>query len=149
MLTDPKYKGWYCGNKTRSLDYRTKKQVSPPREEWVMYRDPEIPAIVSKALWDRANAIFRARSARSRAHGQGGGVKYPYSGKIFCGLHWDSFHRQCLHTRQGGQRILALQALPEPWKGGLSPAGPPEPGTGRGAGGNVPSEVGPAGAGPS
>lgn len=102
VLTDPKYKGWYCGNKTRSLDYRTKKQVSPPREEWVMYRDPEIPAIVSEALWDRANAIFRARSARSGAHSQGGGDKYPYSGKIFCGIHGDCFHRQCLHTRQGG-----------------------------------------------
>lgn len=101
VLTNPKYKGWYCGNKTRSLDYRTKKQVSLPREEWVMYRDPEIPAIVSEELWDRANAIFRARSARSRAHGQGGGIKYPYSGKIFCGIHGDCFHRQCLRTREG------------------------------------------------
>lgn len=101
ILTNPKYKGWYCGNKTRSLDYRTKKQALLPREEWVLYRDPEIPAIVSEELWDRANAIFRARSARSKAHGQGGGLKYPYSGKIFCGLHGDCFHRQCLRT-QGG-----------------------------------------------
>ncbi|MEF9972019.1 MAG: recombinase family protein, partial [Oscillospiraceae bacterium] len=25
MLQNPKYKGWYCGNKTKSLDYRKKK----------------------------------------------------------------------------------------------------------------------------
>ena len=27
MLENPKYKGWYCGNKTQSLDYRTKKKA--------------------------------------------------------------------------------------------------------------------------
>lgn len=101
ILTNPKYKGWYCGNKTRSLDYRTKKQARLEESEWVMYPDPNIPALVPEELWDRANAIFRARSARSRAHGGGGGVKYPYSGKIFCSLHGDCFHRQCFSTRKG------------------------------------------------
>ena len=27
MLENPKYKGWYCGNKTQTLDYRTKKKA--------------------------------------------------------------------------------------------------------------------------
>lgn len=101
ILTNPKYKGWYCGNKTRSLDYRTKKQAVLEESEWVMYPDPDIPAIVSPELWDRANAIFRSRSARSKAHGAGGGVRYPYSGKIFCGLHGDCFHRQHYATQSG------------------------------------------------
>ena len=26
MLENPKYKGWYCGNKTQNIDYRTKKK---------------------------------------------------------------------------------------------------------------------------
>lgn len=38
ILTNPKYKGWYCGNKTQSLDYRTKKKafaapMNGPRSE--------------------------------------------------------------------------------------------------------------------
>ena len=101
ILTNPKYKGWYCGNKTRSLDYRTKRQAFLPPEEWVLYPDPAIPALVPEALWNRANAIFLARSRRSKAHGGGSGLKYPYSGKLFCGLHGDSFHRQCFSTRKG------------------------------------------------
>lgn len=101
ILTNPKYKGWYCGNKTRSLDYRTKRQAFLPPEEWVLYPDPDIPALVPEALWNRANAIFLARSRRSKAHGGGSGLKYPYSGKLFCGLHGDSFHRQCFSTRKG------------------------------------------------
>ena len=46
MLENPKYKGWYCGNKTQSLDYRTKKKAFLDESEWVMYPDPTIPAIV-------------------------------------------------------------------------------------------------------
>jgi site-specific DNA recombinase len=60
MLENPKYKGWYCGNKTQNLDYRTKKKVFLDESEWVMYPDPTIPAIVSEELWDRANALYKA-----------------------------------------------------------------------------------------
>ena len=61
MLENPKYKGWYCGNKTQSLDYRTKKKAFLDESEWVMYPDPTIPAIVSEELWERANAVLEPR----------------------------------------------------------------------------------------
>ena len=34
MLENPKYKGWYCGNKTQSLDYRTRKKAVLDECEW-------------------------------------------------------------------------------------------------------------------
>ena len=35
ILQNPKYKGWYCGNKTQSLDYRKKKTAFLDESEWV------------------------------------------------------------------------------------------------------------------
>ncbi len=61
MLENPKYKGWYCGNKTQNIDYRTKKKAFLDESEWVMYPDPAIPAIVSEELWDRANRLYKER----------------------------------------------------------------------------------------
>lgn len=101
ILQNPKYKGWYCGNKTQSLDYRKKKTIFLDESEWVTYPDPNIPAIVSEELWDRANAIFKKRSARTKAYGVGYQSKYPYSGKIICGKHGTTFHRQSFKTQTG------------------------------------------------
>lgn len=101
ILTNPKYKGWYCANKTQSLDYRTKKTAFLDESEWVMYPDPNIPAIVSEELWNRANAIFKERSARTKSYGLGYNTRYPYSGKIICEKHGTTFHRQSFKTKVG------------------------------------------------
>ena len=101
ILQNPKYKGWYCGNKTQSLDYRKKKTAFLDESEWVTYPDPNIPAIVSEELWDKANAIFKQRSARVKAYGVGYQSRYPYSGKIICGKHGTTFHRQSFKTQAG------------------------------------------------
>jgi len=101
ILTNPKYKGWYCGNKTQSLDYRTKKKAFLDESEWIMYPDPNIPAIVSEELWDRANAIFKQRSGEVKRKATSYHNKYPYSGKIICGKHGTSFHRQSFKTKEG------------------------------------------------
>ena len=89
-----------------------------------MYRDPEIPAIVSEELWDRANVIFRAHSARSRAHGQGGRGQTPLQRQDFLRPARGQLPPPVSAHPGGGKRILAVQALPGPGKGGLSPAGP-------------------------
>ena len=62
ILCNPKYKGWYCANKSQTVDYRSKRKVFLDESEWVMYPDPSIPAIVSEELWDRANALYKRRS---------------------------------------------------------------------------------------
>ena len=100
ILQNPKYKGWYCGNKTQSLDYRKKKTAFLDESEWVTYPDPNIPAIVSEELWNQANEIFKKRSAITKAYGVGYQSRYPYSGKIICGKHGTAFHRQSFKTME-------------------------------------------------
>lgn len=103
ILTNPKYKGWYCGNKSQTIDYRTKRKVFLDEREWVTYPDPAIPAIVSEELWDRANAIYkeRSRAIMERAPGVGCHNQYAYSSKIFCEEHGTAFHRQVLKSAKG------------------------------------------------
>ena len=107
MLENPKYKGWYCGRKTQSLDYRTKKKAFLDESEWVMYPDPAIPAIVSEELWNRANSIYRQRSKQMKAHTNCASYhnRYPYSSKIICQEHSATFHRQLLESRKGKQEV--------------------------------------------
>lgn len=107
ILENPKYKGWYCGNKTQSLDYRTKKKAFLDESEWVMYLDPTIPAIVSEELWDRANALYKERSRQMKEHSSGASYhnRYPYSGKIYCEEHGTTFHRQTLESSKGTKEV--------------------------------------------
>ena len=38
IIQNPKYKGYYCGNKVKIVDYRTKEQKFLPQEDWIMYK---------------------------------------------------------------------------------------------------------------
>ena len=107
ILTNPKYKGWYCGNKTQSIDYRSKKKVHLDESEWVSYPDPAIPVLVPEELWDRANALYRSRSAQAQSHRSAAGFhnRYAYSGKLICEKHGASFHRQVLTSAKGGREV--------------------------------------------
>ena len=70
MISNPKYKGYYVGNKVRIVDMFTKKQKFLPPEEWVMFKDESgeiVPAIVSEELWDAANAVLTRRSQGCQA----------------------------------------------------------------------------------
>ena len=107
ILENPKYKGWYCGNKSQSVDYRTKRNVLLDESEWVTYPDPSIPAIVSEELWNRANALYRRRreEMKSRSSGLSFHNRYPYSTKIYCEEHGTTFHRQVIQTKKGQQEV--------------------------------------------
>jgi len=87
IIQNPKYKGFYCGNKVKVIDYRTKEQRFLPEEDWVMYKDETgevVPAIVSEELWDKCNEIFRARSATVKSREHSLKDKSVFTGKIFC-----------------------------------------------------------------
>lgn len=65
IIRNPKYKGYFVGNKVVITDLFTKKQKFLPEEEWVMYKDETgetVPAIVSEELWERANEVLYMRS---------------------------------------------------------------------------------------
>ncbi len=107
ILCNPKYKGWYCANKTQTVDYRSKRKVFLDESEWIMYADPSIPAIVSEELWDRANALYKQRSQQMMSHKSGADFhnRYLYSGKIICEEHGTSFHRQVLKSSKGEKEV--------------------------------------------
>ncbi|MBU5627676.1 recombinase family protein [Oscillibacter sp. MSJ-2] len=107
ILCNPKYKGWYCANKSQTVDYRSKRKVFLDESEWVMYPDPSIPAIVSEELWDRANALYKRRSEQMMAHQSAAEFhnRYPYSGKIICEEHGTSYHRQVLKSAKGEKEV--------------------------------------------
>ena len=98
ILSNPKYKGYYCGGKSCKYDYKINDRKHFSREEWVMYRDEEnVPPIVSEELWEKANLILNkrstAQSAEDRTSYQN---RYPYSGKIICSVHKEPYYR-CLY----------------------------------------------------
>ena len=107
ILCNPKYKGWYCANKSQTVDYRSKRKIFLDESEWVMYPDPSIPAIVSEELWDRANAMYKRRSQQMMSHQSAAEFhnRYPYSGKIICEEHKTSFHRQVLKSTKGEKEV--------------------------------------------
>lgn len=107
ILCNPKYKGWYCANKSQTVDYRSKRKVFLDESEWVMYPDPSVPAIVSEELWDRANALYKRRSQQMMSHQSAAEFhnRYPYSGKIICEEHGTSFHRQVLKSSKGEKEV--------------------------------------------
>lgn len=103
IIQNPKYKGYYCGNKVKILDYRTKKQKFLEQDEWVMYKDETgklVPAIVSEELWETCNAMLSKRCV-NRGEGNEGGKRFTsaLSGKIKCyhcgvSYHHDSYGHQ-------------------------------------------------------
>ena len=107
ILENPKYKGWYCGNKSQSVDYRTKRNILLDESEWVTYPDPSIPAIVPEELWNRANALYKRRREEMKSHSSGVSFhnRYPYSAKIYCEEHGTTFHRQVIQTKKGQQEV--------------------------------------------
>lgn len=90
IIQNPKYKGYYCGNKVKIVDYRTKEQRFLPEEEWIMYKDETgeiVPAIVDEELWDKCNEIFRERSKIVKDGGHSLKDKSVFTGKIWCAAH--------------------------------------------------------------
>lgn len=98
ILSNPKYKGYYCGRKSCKFDYKLHERKHFPPEQWVVYKDEEsVPPIVSEELWDKANRILAERS-KARGAGDGSRNRYPYSGKVICGVHGRAYH----HAVYGG-----------------------------------------------
>ena len=96
ILQNPKYKGYYCGNKVRIVDYRTKQQKFLPEDEWVQYKDESgevVPAIVSEELWDRCYSIFKERSVAIKNHGRSFKDRSPLTGKIYCAADGSAYWR--------------------------------------------------------
>ena len=97
IITNPKYKGFYCTNTVKHLDYRTHKQIRLPQSEWVVYDSKgEIPAIVSPELWNKANEVLANKSSGYCAKIKDMGTfkrTTTYGGLLMCADHNVAFRR--------------------------------------------------------
>ena len=94
IIENPKYKGYYRGKITETIDYRTKKRIKVAKENWILYKANEniIPAIVEEELWNKANNILASRIKKNDNHSYTS-IKYPLSSKIYCQEHSTPFQR--------------------------------------------------------
>lgn len=106
MISNPKYKGYYVGNKVRVVDLFTKKQKFLPPEEWVMFKDETgeiVPAIVSEELWDTANKVLKKRSEDVKNRQGICNHANLLTGKLYCAHCGTAYYRRDSVDRQGNK----------------------------------------------
>lgn len=106
LIANPKYKGYYVGNKVKVVDMFTKKQKFLPPEEWVMFKDESgqiVPAIVSEELWEQANAILRRRSDDVKSRQGICNHANLLTGKLYCTCCGTAYYRRESTDRHGNQ----------------------------------------------
>ena len=104
MIANPKYKGYYVGNKVRVIDMFSKKQKFLPPEEWVMFKDETgeiVPAIVSEELWDQANEILKRRSDDVKSRQGICNHANLLTGKLHCTCCGTAYYRRDSRDKQG------------------------------------------------
>ena len=105
-ISNPKYKGYYVGNKVKVVDMFTKKQHFLPPEEWVMFKDETgeiVPAIVSEELWEQANKVLQKRSKDVKNKQNLCNHGNLLTGKLFCSHCGTAYYRRESKDRQGNK----------------------------------------------
>lgn len=104
IISNPKYKGYYVGNKVRIVDMFTKKQKFLPPEEWVMFKDETgeiVPAIVSEELWDKANEVLVRRSEDVKRRQGLCNHANLLTGKLYCSHCGSAYYRRESKSKDG------------------------------------------------
>lgn len=106
MISNPKYKGYYVGNKVKIIDMFTKKQQFLPPEDWVMFKDETgeiVPAIVSEELWDKANEVLARRSTDVKKRQGKCNHANLLTGKLICTHCGTTYYRRDAKDRHGNK----------------------------------------------
>ena len=106
MISNPKYKGYYVGNKVKVVDLFTKKQKFLPPEEWVMFKDETgeiVPAIVDEQLWEQANQVLHKRSEDVKNRQGICNHANLLTGKLICTHCGAAYYRRESVDRQGNK----------------------------------------------
>ena len=104
IISNPKYKGYYVGNKVRIVDMFTKKQKFLPPEEWVMFKDETgeiVPAIVSEEVWDKANEVLARRSEDVKNRQGICNHANLLTGKLYCAHCGTAYYRRESKSKDG------------------------------------------------
>lgn len=96
IIRNPLNKGTVVMNQ-RHFDFATKKTLVTPEKERFVYEN-KVPRIVSDKLWEKANAEIDSRTRNKKSSdektiGKNPG-KYPWSGKLVCGLCGKPYYRR-------------------------------------------------------
>lgn len=107
IIQNPKYKGYYVGNKISTIDYISRQQKELDKSEWIIYKDYDnVPPLVSEETWNKANMILKGRrekmSSEDKTSYQN---KFLYSGKIICGKHKETYWRNLYKYDSGEKEI--------------------------------------------
>ena len=117
ILTNPKYKGYYVGGKSTTIDFISKQRKYFDKEDWTVHKDDKgyVPPIVDEELWEKCNEILRKNSEKMKSKETSYTNKYTYSGKIYCKedgeLYWrTAWHKkeevwQCKKYKNGGRKM--------------------------------------------
>ena len=106
MISNPKYKGYYVGNKVKVIDMFSKQQKFLPPEEWVMFKDESgqiVPALVSEELWDRANEVLKRRSDDVKSRQGICNHANLLTGKLYCSCCGTPYYRRDSKDRKGNK----------------------------------------------
>lgn len=106
MIANPKYKGYYVGNKVKVIDLFTKKQKFLPPEEWVMFKDETgeiVPEIVSEELWEQANAVLKKRSEDVKNRQGICNHQNLLTGKLYCTHCGEAYYRRDSVDKSGNK----------------------------------------------
>lgn len=104
MISNPKYKGYYVGNKVKVIDLFTKKQKFLPPEEWVMFKDESgeiVPALVDEETWDKANEVLKKRSEDVKNRQGICNHANLLTGKLYCTCCGTAYYRRDSVDRSG------------------------------------------------
>lgn len=104
IIRNPKYMGYYVGNKVQIVDMFTKKQKFLPEEEWVIFKDETgetVPQIVSEDLWKRANEVLKVRSLDVIQKQNKTNHNNLLTGKLICAHCGKPFYRKDSVSKKG------------------------------------------------
>ena len=79
ILTNYKYKGYYCGKKSEVIDYKRGNRRVIDKGDWIIYRDYDnVPPIVSENIWNKVNEVIESKKNT---------YIDKYKNKIYCNIH--------------------------------------------------------------
>ena len=122
VLTNPKYMGYYCGNRSHKYDYRSNDRKYMDKSDWIMYKDDQnVPPIVSEELWNKANCILSARSKKMLSEDRSSYQnKYVYSGKIVCMEHNVHYNHAVYKYKSGNKEVWHCREYARKGKAGCT-----------------------------
>ena len=106
LIANPKYKGYYVGNKVQVVDMFSKKQKFLPMEDWVMFKDETgqiVPAIVSEELWEKANEVLKKRSDDVKSRQGICNHANLLTGKLYCSCCGMAYYRRDSKDKMGNK----------------------------------------------